>query len=191
MQSDRFAREIVGILALSYVARSRRLMRNPFGGCGSVVGTPFSWHRARFVHARGAGSRRAGARGAGVVRRLVVRNARGARVVRSPVVRCARRAARDRVQRVVLTERPLCRRDRVQGVIPTERPLCRVVPCWGGARGWRHTHDGGQSAEPIVAADRCAREIGAFLTSSRAARAAAELNRSAATYHTCPHFNVF
>ena len=31
MQSDRFAREIVGILALSYAARSRRLMRNPVG----------------------------------------------------------------------------------------------------------------------------------------------------------------
>jgi len=31
--------------------------------------------------------------------------------------------------------------------------------------GWRHAHDGGQPAEPIVAADRCAREIGAFLTS--------------------------
>ena len=31
MQSDRFAREIVGILALSDAARSRRLMRNPLG----------------------------------------------------------------------------------------------------------------------------------------------------------------
>jgi hypothetical protein len=31
MQSDRFARKIVGILALSYVARLRRLMRNPLG----------------------------------------------------------------------------------------------------------------------------------------------------------------
>jgi hypothetical protein len=31
MQSDRFAREIVRILALSYAARLRRLMRNPFG----------------------------------------------------------------------------------------------------------------------------------------------------------------
>jgi hypothetical protein len=31
MQSDRFAREIVGILALSYAARSRRLMRRPLG----------------------------------------------------------------------------------------------------------------------------------------------------------------
>jgi len=29
MQHDRFAREIVGILALSYAARLRRLMRNP------------------------------------------------------------------------------------------------------------------------------------------------------------------
>ncbi len=32
MQSDRFAREIVGILTLSNTARSRRLMRNPLGG---------------------------------------------------------------------------------------------------------------------------------------------------------------
>jgi hypothetical protein len=32
MQSDRFAREIVAILAPSGAARSRRLMRNPFGG---------------------------------------------------------------------------------------------------------------------------------------------------------------
>jgi len=36
MQSDRFAREIVGILALSYAARSRRLMRNPLGGSAST-----------------------------------------------------------------------------------------------------------------------------------------------------------
>ncbi len=35
MQPDRFAREIVGILVLSYAARSRRLMRNPFGGIHS------------------------------------------------------------------------------------------------------------------------------------------------------------
>ena len=32
MQHDRFARKIVGILALSYAARSRRLMRKPLGG---------------------------------------------------------------------------------------------------------------------------------------------------------------
>jgi hypothetical protein len=32
MQLDRFAREIVCILAFSYAARSRRLMRNPLGG---------------------------------------------------------------------------------------------------------------------------------------------------------------
>jgi hypothetical protein len=32
MQSDRFAREIVAILALSYAARLRRLMRNSLGG---------------------------------------------------------------------------------------------------------------------------------------------------------------
>jgi hypothetical protein len=37
MQHDRFAREIVGILALSYAARSRRLMRNPLGGKPSAV----------------------------------------------------------------------------------------------------------------------------------------------------------
>jgi len=35
MQSDRFAREIVAILKLSYAARSRRLMRNPFGVRGA------------------------------------------------------------------------------------------------------------------------------------------------------------
>jgi hypothetical protein len=32
MQSDRFAREIAGILALSYAARLRRLMRKTLGG---------------------------------------------------------------------------------------------------------------------------------------------------------------
>jgi hypothetical protein len=32
MQSDRFAREIAAILALSGAARSRRLMRHPLGG---------------------------------------------------------------------------------------------------------------------------------------------------------------
>jgi hypothetical protein len=32
MQSDRFAREIVAFLALSYAARSRRLMRSALGG---------------------------------------------------------------------------------------------------------------------------------------------------------------
>jgi len=31
MQADRCAREIMAILAHSYAARSRRLMRNPFG----------------------------------------------------------------------------------------------------------------------------------------------------------------
>ena len=30
--TDRFAREIIAILTLSYAARSRRLMRNPLGG---------------------------------------------------------------------------------------------------------------------------------------------------------------
>jgi hypothetical protein len=32
MQSDRYAREIVAFLPLSYAARLRRLMRNSFGG---------------------------------------------------------------------------------------------------------------------------------------------------------------
>jgi len=32
MQSDRFAREIVAFLTLSYAARSQRLMRKPLGG---------------------------------------------------------------------------------------------------------------------------------------------------------------
>ena len=35
MQSDRFAREIVCILALSYAVRSRRLNGNPFGSYDS------------------------------------------------------------------------------------------------------------------------------------------------------------
>jgi len=39
--TDRFAREIVGILVLLYAARSRRLMRNPFGTRGNVIGVPF------------------------------------------------------------------------------------------------------------------------------------------------------
>jgi hypothetical protein len=33
MQPDRFARKIVAILALSYAAHLRQLMRNPLGGC--------------------------------------------------------------------------------------------------------------------------------------------------------------
>jgi hypothetical protein len=37
MQSDRFAREIIAILAHSDAARSRRLMRKPLGGT-----TPYS-----------------------------------------------------------------------------------------------------------------------------------------------------
>jgi hypothetical protein len=36
MQPDRFARESVAILALSLAARSRRLMRYPFGGINSI-----------------------------------------------------------------------------------------------------------------------------------------------------------
>jgi len=103
---------------------------------GSVVGTSFSCPSAAILHARCAVSRRAGARYAGVVRPPVVLNARGAGVVRTPVVRMARCAVRDRVRRVILPNA------RCAGVIPgwcgsAERPLCRVVPCWGGARGWR------------------------------------------------------
>ncbi len=37
MQHDRFAREIIGILAPSCAARSRRLMRNPLGGPCAVA----------------------------------------------------------------------------------------------------------------------------------------------------------
>jgi len=37
MQSDRFAREIVAILALSCAARSRRLMRKPLDRCPSAI----------------------------------------------------------------------------------------------------------------------------------------------------------
>jgi len=43
--ADRFAREIVGILALSYAARSRRLMGRPVGGgCGSVLSARSCWN---------------------------------------------------------------------------------------------------------------------------------------------------
>jgi len=57
MQSDRFARKIVGILALSYAARSRRLMRSPFGPRGSVIVIPFRFGcgESRFWNARCAG----------------------------------------------------------------------------------------------------------------------------------------
>jgi len=45
--ADRFAREIVRFLTL-LPARSRQLNAKPFGGCGSVVGTPFCvFHPAR------------------------------------------------------------------------------------------------------------------------------------------------
>jgi hypothetical protein len=37
--ADRFAREIVGILALSYAARLRQLMRNPLDGISSFTQT--------------------------------------------------------------------------------------------------------------------------------------------------------
>jgi len=37
MQHDRFAREIVAILALSYAARSRRLMRIPLAGTMTML----------------------------------------------------------------------------------------------------------------------------------------------------------
>jgi hypothetical protein len=37
LQPDRFAREIVGILALSCAARSRRLNAKPFGGLSPIV----------------------------------------------------------------------------------------------------------------------------------------------------------
>jgi len=93
------------------------------------------------------------------------------------VVRIARRAQRDSVRGVVPTERPSCRRDCM--LVWFRRTP--VVPC-GSVLGWcayaEQANDGGQPAEPIVAADRCAREIVAFLTSSHAARLRpAELNR--------------
>jgi len=92
-----------------------QLMGIPFGGCGSVVGTPFSSPSGAILdsplcHSRYANARCAdvvrmlvvrNARCAGVVRMLVVRNARGAGVIRRRVVRMARRAARDRVLRVI------------------------------------------------------------------------------------------
>jgi len=107
------------------------------------------------------------------------RCARRASVVRPPVVRCARCAARDRVQGVIPTEARRAARDPVQRVVPTARPSCRRDPVrvWfqptlvvprGSVLRWgayaEQASDGGHPAEPIVAADRCAREIGAFLT---------------------------
>ena len=51
MQSDRFAREIVAILALSYAARLRRLMRNPLGGNSSTLySTYFSFLLVMTAH---------------------------------------------------------------------------------------------------------------------------------------------
>jgi hypothetical protein len=38
MQSDRFAREIVAFLMLSYAARSQRLMRKTLGGHERTMG---------------------------------------------------------------------------------------------------------------------------------------------------------
>jgi len=91
MQSDRFAREIVAILAFSCAARSRRLMRNSLGGWGSVVVHPVVVIGAGLGCAhRWRQARRAQARCAGVVRRLVVR-----------IARCVRP---DRVLGVVLIE---------------------------------------------------------------------------------------
>jgi len=154
-----------------------------FGGWGTWSARLFRVHSARFVNARGAGSRRARVRGAGVVRPPVVREARGAGVVRRPVVRMARRAARDRVPGVVPPHA------RCAGVIACSGWFCRtpIMPR-GSVLGWcayaEQANDGGQPAEPIVAADRCAREIVAFLTSSCAARARpAELHRWTAAYH--------
>jgi hypothetical protein len=43
MQSDRFAREIIAILARSNAARSRRLMRNPLGAWGNAISTLSRW----------------------------------------------------------------------------------------------------------------------------------------------------
>ena len=76
----------------------------------------------------------------------------------------------------------------VQGVIPDGRDPDRtlVMPAWyhAGVVGtcWWHTNDGSRAAEHAVPADRCAREIVAFLNASPSALAAAELFRWAATY---------
>jgi len=122
-------------------------MGRPFGGWAGWSARLFRLHPVRFVNARCAGSRRAGARGAGGVRRLVVLNARGAGVVRRLVVRMARRAGRDRVRGVIppnvrrasviacgcgSAERPLCRRDRVRVWFCRTPVVPRgSVPGWG------------------------------------------------------------
>ena len=78
--ADRFAREIVRFLKARYgalAAAECQLVRR----LGSVVAWPFCINLARFLNARCAGLRRAGARGAGVVQPLVVRIARRAGVI--------------------------------------------------------------------------------------------------------------
>jgi len=63
--ADRFAREIIGILALSGAARSRRLMRNPLGGvarrmAGADPMMADESERGGLPLARGGGWRRGG-----------------------------------------------------------------------------------------------------------------------------------
>jgi len=59
-----------------------------------------------------------------------------------------------------------------------------------GRVGWRHAHDGGQPAEPIVAADRFAHKIVRFLTHALRCACGAELHRSAAAKHIASHYNI-
>jgi hypothetical protein len=131
--ADRFAREIVGFLTVIAV-RLRRLMGNPFGRWGNVVGTPFWLNESvASLNAGCARLRRAGACCAGVGGRPVVL-----------IARCAR-----------------C--GRVRGVIPANARRARwfragVVRSYGWLFGTRD-----QRAEHAHAADRFAREIKGFL----------------------------
>jgi hypothetical protein len=110
--ADRFAREIVGILTVGS-PRSRQLNANPFGTRGGVIAIPFSIWIRRIAHPEGAFCqlRRAGARCAGVVRRLVVLNARGAEVIRRPVVLKARSGQRGHMLGVIPIDARCAARD--------------------------------------------------------------------------------
>ena len=74
------------------MARSRRLIGNPFGTRGSAIVIPFSFwmRRIALLERSFCQLRRAEARCAGVVRMPVVLEARYAGVVRTPVVLIAR-----------------------------------------------------------------------------------------------------
>jgi len=101
----------------------------PFGGCGSVVGTPFSSPSGAILDSPLCHSRYANARCADVVRMLVVRNARCAGVVRMLVVRNARCAGVIR-RRVVRMARHVGR-DCMRQVVPPNARCAGVLACGG------------------------------------------------------------